>query len=159
MEELPGLMPLLTVSGGAMRGLGFRVGRDRQVIGRASTVDIVLADPHLSRRHATVQLAADGGWLTDLGSTNGTWLNDLRITGRVQLTDGDVIRLGRTDLRYFDPGVARTDPVGMSFSLPRRDHRPTLPLPVPPTPRGTVEPREPVEPRGGVRPLPVDAHH
>ena len=151
MEEHPELMPLLTVSGGAMRGLSFRVGRDPQLIGRAPAVDIVLADPHVSRRHATVQLTADGVWLTDLGSTNGTWLNDQRLTGSVQLTDGDVVRLGRTDLRYFDPGVARTDPVGMSFTMPRRDHRPTLPLPVPAGQRG------PVEPPGGVLSLPVDA--
>jgi hypothetical protein len=64
-----------------------------------------------------------------------------------------VIRLGRTELRYFDPGVARTDPVGLSFTAPRRDHRPTLPLPVPPTPRLPVG--------SAVLPLPaapVDAH-
>ncbi len=152
MEEHPELMPLLTVSGGAMRGLSFRVGRDPQLIGRGSTADIVLADPHVSRRHATVQLTADGVWLTDLGSANGTWLNDQRLADSVQLTDGDVVRLGRTDLRYFDPGMARTDPVGMSFAMLRRDHRPTLPLPVPPLQRG------PVEPPGGVLPLPVDAH-
>lgn len=150
MEDRPELMPLLTVSGGAMRGLSFRVGRDPQVIGRAPTAHIVLADPHLSRRHATVQLTDEGAWLTDLGSTNGTWLNDQRITGSVPLSDGDVIRLGRTDLRYFDPGVARTDPVGMNFGLPRRDHRPTLPLPVPPGWRAPVEPRD-------VLPLPADA--
>ncbi|MFU8873435.1 FHA domain-containing protein [Micromonospora sp. SL4-19] len=150
MEEHPELMPLLTVSGGAMRGLSFRVGRDPQVIGRAPTADLVLADPHLSRRHATVQLTVDGVWLTDLGSTNGTWLNDQPITGSVQIADGDVIRIGRTDLRFFDPGVARTDPVGINFTLPRRDHRPTLPLPVPPAPRPQVEPL------GGALPLPVD---
>ncbi|WNM36954.1 FHA domain-containing protein [Micromonospora halotolerans] len=151
MEEHPELMPLLTVSGGVMRGLSFRVGRDPQLVGRAPSADIVLGDPHLSRRHATVQATVDGVLLTDLGSTNGTWLNDQRIVGTVPLTDGDVIRLGRTDLRFFDPGVARTDPVGMSFGQPRRDQRPTLPLPVPPTPRAPIEAR-------GTLPLAVDAH-
>ncbi|MEU4480945.1 FHA domain-containing protein [Micromonospora sp. NPDC023966] len=151
MEEHPELMPLLTVSGGTMRGLSFRVGRDPQVVGRAPSAHIVLADPHLSRRHATVQATPDGVVLTDLGSTNGTWLNDQRIIGSVPLADGDVIRLGRTDLRFFDPGVARTDPVGMSFMQPRRDHRPTLPLPVPPAPRTPIESR-------GTLPLPVDTH-
>ncbi|ATO16721.1 FHA domain-containing protein [Micromonospora sp. WMMA2032] len=147
MEDHPELMPLLTVSGGAMRGLSFRVGRGVQVIGRAPSADIVLADPHLSRRHATVQATTDGVLLTDLGSTNGTWLNDRRISGSVPLADGDVVRLGRTDLRLYDPGVARTDPVGMSFGAPRRDQRPTLPLPVP-------APRQPIESREA---LPVDA--
>ncbi|MFG3599267.1 FHA domain-containing protein [Micromonospora chersina] len=151
MEEHPELMPLLTVSGGAMRGLSFRVGRDPQLVGRAPSADIVLADPHLSRRHATVQATPYGVVLTDLGSTNGTWLNDQRIAGSVPLADGDVIRLGRTDLRFFDPGVAHTDPVGMSFGQPRRDQRPTLPLPVPAAPRTPVEER-------GTLPLAVEAH-
>ncbi|MFR9779240.1 FHA domain-containing protein [Micromonospora sp. MS34] len=155
MVEHPELMPLLTVAGGAMRGLSFRIGRDPQVIGRAPTTDIMLTDPHLSRRHATVQLTAEGVSLTDLGSTNGTWLNDERIAGSVHLADGDVVRLGRTELRFFDPGVARTDPVGLRFGAPRRDHRPTLPLPVPPS-RQPVEPTEPVPPRAGSEPLPAD---
>ncbi|MFG2057003.1 FHA domain-containing protein [Micromonospora sp. NPDC048930] len=149
MEEHPELMPLLTVTGGPMRGLSFRIGRTPQVIGRAPTADIVLSDPHLSRRHATVRLTTEGVSLTDLGSTNGSWLHDRRVTGSVQLTDGDLVRLGRTELRFFDPGVARTDPVGLHFGRPRRDQRPTLPLPVPP-------PREPAEPRTGVVPLPAD---
>ncbi|MER6756420.1 FHA domain-containing protein [Micromonospora echinofusca] len=130
MEEHPELRPLLTVAGGAMRGLSFRVGPERQVIGRAPTVDVVVHDAHLSRRHAEVWLTGEGAALADLGSTNGTWLNDRRITGVERLADGDVIRLGRTELRVYDPGVARTDPVGFSFNVPRRDRRPTLPLPL-----------------------------
>ncbi|MFY1596108.1 FHA domain-containing protein [Micromonospora sp. WMMD737] len=130
MEEHPELRPLLTVAGGSMRGLSVRVGPERQVIGRGSTADIVVHDAHLSRRHAEVWLTGEGAALADLGSTNGTWLNDRRITGVERLADGDVIRLGRTELRVFDPGVARTDPVGFSFGEPRRDRRPTLPLPI-----------------------------
>ncbi|MBQ1071723.1 FHA domain-containing protein [Micromonospora sp. C31] len=130
MEEHPELRPSLTVAGGAMRGLSFRVGPERQVIGRAPTADVVVHDAHLSRRHAEVWLTGEGATLADLGSTNGTWLNDRRITGVERLADGDVIRLGRTELRVYDPGVARTDPVGFSFNTPRRDRRPTLPLPV-----------------------------
>ncbi|MEV1332600.1 FHA domain-containing protein [Micromonospora costi] len=134
MEEHPELLPLLTVAGGPMRGASFRLRAAPLVIGRAPTADVVVPDPHLSRRHAEVWLAPDGASVRDLGSTNGTWLNDRRISGVEQLADGDVIRLGRTELRVFDPGVARTDPVGFSFGTPRRDHRPTLPLPVPATP-------------------------
>ncbi|MFC3501029.1 FHA domain-containing protein [Micromonospora krabiensis] len=131
MEERHELLPLLTVAGGPMRGASFRLRPAPQVIGRAPTVDVVVHDPHLSRRHAEVWLAPEGASLRDLGSTNGTWLNDRRIVDVEQLADGDVIRLGRTELRFFDPGVARTDPVGLSFGLIRRDQRPTLPLPVP----------------------------
>ncbi|MEV6369523.1 FHA domain-containing protein [Micromonospora sp. WP24] len=134
MEELPELLPLLTVAGGPMRGASFRLRAEAQLIGRAPAAHVSVADPHLSRRHAEVWLTPEGAWLRDLGSTNGTWLNDRRIGGLEQLTDGDVIRLGRTELRFFDPGVARTDPVGLRFGPARRDHRPTLPLPLPTPP-------------------------
>ncbi|MDG4795897.1 FHA domain-containing protein [Micromonospora sp. WMMD1082] len=130
MEEHPQLMPLLTVAAGPMRGLGFRLLQRPQVIGRDPAVDIVVHDPHLSRRHAEIWLAGEGVSVVDLGSTNGTWVNDLRTTGVARLTDGDVIRIGRTELRFFDPGVARTDPVSLSFELCRQERRPTLPLPV-----------------------------
>ena len=124
MEEHPELMPLLTVAGGPMRGASFRVRAEPQVIGRAPTADIVVIDdPHLSRRHAEVWLTAGGArpcgtWAppTAPGSTTGGSPSVER------LSDGDVIRLGRTELRFFDPGVALTDPVGLSFGAvpPRR---------------------------------------
>ncbi|MFG1951108.1 FHA domain-containing protein [Micromonospora sp. NPDC048830] len=135
MEDLfPELLPLLTVAGGPMRGASFRLSPRPQVIGRGSSADIGVDDPHLSRRHATVWLTAEGVSLMDLGSTNGTWLNDRRIEGPEQLTDGDVLRVGRTELRFFDPGLARTDPVGLAFGGRRRDRRTTLPLPLPAPP-------------------------
>ncbi|MGN9776844.1 FHA domain-containing protein [Micromonospora sp. H33] len=150
MEEHPEFLPLLTVAGGPMRGLSFRLGRIRLVIGRAPTADVVLADAHLSRRHAEMWLAPEGASVADLGSTNGTWLNDRRITGVERLADGDVIRIGRTELRIYDPGVARTDPVGLTFGLGRRDHRPTLPLPI-------ATPELPVATRPVAAELPVAA--
>ncbi|MFI6824978.1 FHA domain-containing protein [Micromonospora sp. NPDC050187] len=130
MEDHPELLPVLTVAGGPMRGARFRLRPGLLVIGRASTVDIVVDDAHLSRRHAVVRSEGDMVTLNDLGSTNGTWLNDRRIFDVQPLTDGDVIRLGRTELRFFDPGVALTDPVGLSFGVMRRHQRATLPLPV-----------------------------
>ncbi|TDC77139.1 FHA domain-containing protein [Micromonospora sp. KC606] len=131
MDELA---PLLTVVGGPMRGASFRLGSRPQVIGRGPEVDVAVADPHLSRRHAEVRLTDAGAVLVDLGSTNGTWLNDRRITGTELLSDGDIVRLGRTALRFFDPGLAVTDPVGLRFATGgkavRRSSRPTLPMPV-----------------------------
>ncbi|GIJ29726.1 hypothetical protein Vqi01_48880 [Micromonospora qiuiae] len=128
MEDDPQLLPLLTVASGPMRGVGFRLPRQPQVIGRDPAVDIVVYDPHLSRRHAEIRLADEGVSLTDLGSTNGTWVNGGRTNGMIRLADGDVIRLGRTELRFHDPGVARTDPVGLSFGAARQDRRQALML-------------------------------
>ncbi|MFD7134687.1 FHA domain-containing protein [Streptomyces sp. NPDC059894] len=56
--------------------------------------------PGVSRRHASVELAPDGGvWLTEHphGTTNGTYVNDERVPAgtRVPLSDGDTVGLGR----------------------------------------------------------------
>lgn len=75
--------------------------------GRAAEVDLLLADISVSRRHA--RFTGDGSdgpvVLTDLGSLNGTYVNGARIDA-ITLADGDVIRIGRFQLRFRAPGGA-----------------------------------------------------
>jgi pSer/pThr/pTyr-binding forkhead associated (FHA) protein len=60
--------------------------------------DIAFDDPELSRRHAVVT-AVDGAFeISDSGSANGTFVNERRIDGATTLSNGDVIRVGRTTL-------------------------------------------------------------
>jgi pSer/pThr/pTyr-binding forkhead associated (FHA) protein len=125
-----GLTPVLTVVNGAIRGASFPLRPGSRVIGRAATADIVLDDLHVSRRHAAVRLAAGRVSLADMGSTNGTWVNDELVLGVARLNDSDRIRIGRIELRFFDPGLALTDPVGLSLSALDRTRRPTLPMPL-----------------------------
>jgi pSer/pThr/pTyr-binding forkhead associated (FHA) protein len=63
-------------------------------LGRDHTADLVLDDPGISRRHATVR--ADAGKVTveDLGSSNGTFVNGERIRGEVELAGGDEVQIG-----------------------------------------------------------------
>jgi pSer/pThr/pTyr-binding forkhead associated (FHA) protein len=69
-------------------------------IGRAGDNAVVLArDDFASARHARVEAQRDGLWIIDLGSTNGTFVNGDRIDGRRRLRDGDVVRVGDTELR------------------------------------------------------------
>ena len=56
-------------------------------------------DTTVSSRHATLDSRADGLWVEDAGSTNGTFVNGARVTNARLLTAGDVIRIGHTDLR------------------------------------------------------------
>lgn len=50
------------------------------VMGRSRDVDVMLADPGVSRRHATFRRDERGEWLIeDLHSTRGTWLNGRRL--------------------------------------------------------------------------------
>ncbi len=51
-------------------------------------------DIDASTRHAAILLSGAQYTLRDLGSTNGTYVNGHRVSGDVQLKDGDVIRCG-----------------------------------------------------------------
>lgn len=69
------------------------------VIGRSTDADISLNDSFLSLDHARLQWR-DGVWmLEDLNSTNGTYLNGLEVRGSAEVHDGDVIRVGRIELK------------------------------------------------------------
>ena len=85
----------LDVVSGPHAGESFRVTRPRVILGRGGA-DIAFDDPHVSRRHASIEVyGAACVLLKDLGSTNGTSVNGDRIVA-VELRDGDTIELGTT---------------------------------------------------------------
>ena len=70
-------------------------------LGRDAQNDLALdSDDFASARHARIEPRRDGVWVEDIGSTNGTYVNGARIAKPRVLRDGDVIRVGSTDLRY-----------------------------------------------------------
>jgi len=74
-------------------------------LGRRDEADISIPwDPEMSRLHAELELRAGEWTVADDGlSQNGTWVNGLRLTGRRRLTDGDLLRVGRTIFAYCAP--------------------------------------------------------
>jgi hypothetical protein len=72
-------------------------------LGRGSEVALRLRDRAVSRTHARVLHTEGGFTLEDLGSPNGVFLNGQRVRGRASLTDGDVIEMGRSLLRFQAP--------------------------------------------------------
>jgi pSer/pThr/pTyr-binding forkhead associated (FHA) protein len=75
-------------------------------IGRSSDNEIVIEDDAVSGHHAliTVQRGEDENaekifTIEDLNSTNHTYVNNNEIKSHV-LTDGDIIRLGTTRLKF-----------------------------------------------------------
>src|SRR5690349_20962691 len=60
------------------------------VFGREAGSDVVVAQPEVSRRHATIAPAEGGYLLTDL-STNGVWVNGNRLQGSQVLARADVV--------------------------------------------------------------------
>lgn len=97
--------PQLVVVDGRMRGASFDVPPGRSEIGRQAGVAILLDDQDVSRRHAVLERAGGRVVLADPGSTNGTWVNRRRLRAgdpgdRVELRDGDEVRLGSVTLRF-----------------------------------------------------------
>jgi pSer/pThr/pTyr-binding forkhead associated (FHA) protein len=90
---------------GFYEGLELAIDRAWWVIGRGRGADAVLAEPTISRAHAAIGFQpAEGFFVQDLGSTNGTLLNGAR-TQRAALADGDEIRMGKLQLRVGLPGA------------------------------------------------------
>ena len=69
-------------------------------IGRVSINEIVVDDRSISRTHARVFPTPEGFVIEDLASTNGLLINEIATTRKV-LRDGDIIRLGRTVLKFL----------------------------------------------------------
>ena len=90
----------LTVQQGLKRGQRFSVAKDSIVIGRMMGNDVVISDPEVSRRHASITWERGQPILRDLGSTNGTFVNDVRLTRPQALSDGDTIGLGKVQLVF-----------------------------------------------------------
>ena len=68
-------------------------------IGRAPTNTIAIPEPYASAQHTLLTLREGQWWLEDQGSRNGTLLNGTRVTGPTVISAGDVIGVGRTQLK------------------------------------------------------------
>jgi len=78
------------------------------IVGRQSDCTIVLADPQVSRQHASISFQGGRYVVQDLGSANGTYINERRVTAPQALRNGDELRLGNTifDVRLAAAGGA-----------------------------------------------------
>jgi FHA domain len=93
-------------------------------IGRRAEADVAIPwDPELSRLHASLDLHAGEWTICDDGlSQNGTWVNGLRLAGRRRLSDGDLVRVGRTILAYCDPVPVGNGPTLVPGELSATPH-------------------------------------
>ncbi len=74
------------------------------LIGRGDDCDIRLCDHSVSRKHARIEPAPDGYFVSDQRSTNGTFVNDKQLDGPRLLRDGDYLRVGNCLYRYLAGG-------------------------------------------------------
>lgn len=97
----------LLVLSGPLSGQFFKIPRNGGVIGRDGEVEIRLADPGISRRHAEIRRDKDGRFLLeDLGSRYGVYVEGAKIEEATTIRDGDRLQIsGETviRLRFQDP--------------------------------------------------------
>lgn len=126
--------PELVVEEGPVAGQKLALVRS-VLIGRGDEAGWVLLDPDLSRVHAHVEVRADGVWLRDAGSKNGTRLDGAPVTtdeAGVRLRDGARVKLGKTTLRFRERpaggGSTRTDTGGIDDAGPATAVPPRWPI-------------------------------
>ena len=74
-------------------------------IGSATSSDLVVSDPTVSRRHATIELVSEGVTVTDLGSRNGTFHLGNRFE-KMTLPLGSSIRVGGVTVTFEADTIA-----------------------------------------------------
>lgn len=101
-------------------------------LGRDRANSMVFLDKKVSRHHAKLIPIDTSYIITDLGSSNGTFVNSVRIGQPVRLYTGDLIRLGDTELKFFEGDV----PIEALRNLRAR--------PAPPPSLARFKPRAPI---------------
>ncbi|MBM4292233.1 MAG: FHA domain-containing protein, partial [Deltaproteobacteria bacterium] len=74
-----------------------------QVVGRGASLDIVVDEDMVSRRHAKLMTFHNEIMVQDLGSTNGTLVNQSRVQGAHRLQVGDLVGIGTCVLELIGP--------------------------------------------------------
>jgi pSer/pThr/pTyr-binding forkhead associated (FHA) protein len=97
---------------GPLRGQRFPIpNKPKIIVGRYEVYDLIVPDPSISRKHFAFERRAEGLYLIDLGSLNGTQLNGLRVS-TAKLEQGDRITAGQTVL-VFDESDGSEAPAGV----------------------------------------------
>ena len=78
-------------------GRTYHLHEGSNVIGRGQDAQFRLPDTGVSRRHLEIRWDGRVALLSDLNSTNGTTVNNAPVQ-EWQLADGDVIRLGHSEI-------------------------------------------------------------
>lgn len=111
---------LVVTSAGPWRGRAFPLdGDDDVVVGREDGADVLLPDPHVSRRHAMLSRDGTNLVIRDLNSSAGTTVNGVPLDRAHVLADGDVVGLAGVSLRFEAargaPPVRQSDGPQMHF--------------------------------------------
>lgn len=97
---------ILSLNGAVQRE--FTLTKERTTIGRKPDNDIQIDNLAVSGKHALIITILDDSFLEDLGSTNGTYVNG-KLIKKHALRDGDVIAIGKHELKYVNEHATAHD--------------------------------------------------
>ncbi len=105
LEKKTPIVGWLLVLSGKRKGEDFRIREGKNVVGSEPASDIVVDDPYVSARHATINSVVKDGErvyvLRDLDSRNGTFLNQSdEPIYHEEIIDSDTIRFGTTACKF-----------------------------------------------------------
>ena len=95
---------MLASEGRTTRELALRTGRI--IIGRTADNDLQVDSRFVSRHHCQIITGVEGSVIEDLNSTNGIFVQGRRVR-RHNLTDGDVVVIGKHEIMYVDERLVR----------------------------------------------------
>ncbi len=90
---------LVTVSGAKARPPIFPLREGKCTVGSSPKADLFVAEPTVSRSHATLEIGPSGVTVTDLGSRNGTFYLGSRVE-RITVALGSTVKLGAASLHF-----------------------------------------------------------
>ena len=89
----------LVVAGGVHQGKTIPIPGAQFLIGRDETCHLRPASPNISNKHCILFLGTEKVTVVDLGSTNGTFVNGRQVKGEIEVSSGDVLKVG--PLEFF----------------------------------------------------------
>ena len=89
----------LIVASGKSAGRSITLKHGKLLIGRAEECGSRPLGEEVSRRHCAVVEDAGSVTVEDLKSRNGTYVNGVKISAKVTVADGDIVRVGPLELK------------------------------------------------------------
>jgi pSer/pThr/pTyr-binding forkhead associated (FHA) protein len=106
------LATLEVIAEGPLKGTTFELHSALTNIGRGDHNDITIKDESISDSHAKLQKRADGWYVVDQESTNGTYVGGRRVQGEVRIEGAPDLRIGGIKMTFRPAAVAVADGAG-----------------------------------------------
>ncbi len=97
----------------------YNMSKERYTVGRLPDNDIRIDNPTVSGHHSLVINILNDSFLEDLNSTNGTYVNG-RLVKKHALQNGDVVTVGRHQLRFVDGAADDEDEFASTMVIERQ---------------------------------------